>query len=156
VASLPILTLNKQSDSKTTTAGASLTYTLTYRNTGNVTATGVVLTDLLPPDTTFVAASNSGVFDPAANTVVWNLGTLVVAESGSVTVTIQIDAAAAAGSLIINLSDIVSAETPPVVAQALTPVGLVTIIIPTLSTLSLLMLAIMLGIFGMINRRYRI
>jgi uncharacterized repeat protein (TIGR01451 family) len=156
VASLPILTLNKQSDSETTTAGASLTYTLTYRNTGNVTATGVVLTDLLPPDTTFVAASNSGVFDPAANTVVWNLGTLVVAESGSVTVTIQIDAAAAAGSLIINLSDIVSAETPPVVAQALTPVGLVTIIIPTLSTLSLLMLAIMLGIFGMINRRYRI
>jgi hypothetical protein len=111
---------------------------------------------LLPPDTTFVAASNSGVFDPAANTVVWNLGTLVVGESGSVTVTIQIDAAAAAGSLIINLSDIVSAETPPVVAQALTPVGLVTIIIPTLSTLSLLMLAIMLGIFGMINRRYRI
>ncbi|MDD2774570.1 MAG: hypothetical protein PHU06_01295 [Gallionella sp.] len=37
--------------------GVNLTYTLTYTNTGNATATDVVLTDVMPAGTTYVAGS---------------------------------------------------------------------------------------------------
>ena len=41
-------------------AGGTITYTLSYSNTGNENATGVVLSDAIPANTTFVSASAPG------------------------------------------------------------------------------------------------
>src|SRR5438093_572808 len=38
----------------------NLTYTLSYSNTGNANATGVVITDTVPANTTFVSATAGG------------------------------------------------------------------------------------------------
>ncbi len=62
-----------------------VTYTLTYQNTGNATASNVVIENQMPDWLTFVRASNSG-FRNGLNAVVWNLGSLP-AGSGLRTVT---------------------------------------------------------------------
>jgi len=58
----PDLTITKTDGLGSTGAGATLVYTLTVTNVGNIGATGVLVTDTIPADTTFVSASNSGVF----------------------------------------------------------------------------------------------
>ncbi|MDP9343650.1 MAG: hypothetical protein M3Q23_16475 [Actinomycetota bacterium] len=60
------------------TAGANLTYTITVKNNGPNAATGVSLTDTLPPDTTFVSLTC-----PAG----WTCATPAVGGTGTVTAT---------------------------------------------------------------------
>ena len=55
-------------------AGANITYTIAVQNTGTGGLTGVVLTDAIPANTTFVSASAPGTL--AAGTVTWNIGNL--------------------------------------------------------------------------------
>jgi uncharacterized repeat protein (TIGR01451 family) len=90
--------------------GSLLTYLITVKNTGNANATGVVISDTIPVNTSFVSASTGGA--PTGNTVVWNVGTVmsgtVNANSGldvgsqTVTMTVQIDSGVANGSTITN------------------------------------------------------
>jgi uncharacterized repeat protein (TIGR01451 family) len=40
--------------------GSNIDYTITVRNTGNAAATGVTVTDVLPPNTSFVSAGDGG------------------------------------------------------------------------------------------------
>ncbi|HEV3339865.1 MAG TPA: hypothetical protein VG125_05895, partial [Pirellulales bacterium] len=49
VAGTPQLTITKVPDSATVTAGSTIGYTVTIANPGTATATGLTLTDLLPP-----------------------------------------------------------------------------------------------------------
>ncbi len=90
VDAAPALALSKAVDLTTASPGQHLTYTLSYRNTGNADARDVVLSDALPARATFVSASNGGTF--ANGTVTWSLGTVGAGTSGSVTVTVQLDA----------------------------------------------------------------
>ena len=59
-----------------TTPGSTLTYRLRYRNTGDNTATGVVITDYLDPDVAYVEGSCSGDCSFADSTLTWNIGDL--------------------------------------------------------------------------------
>jgi len=68
--------------------GSTIVYTISYSNTGDADATGVVLNDTLPASVTFVSASDSGTH--ASGVVTWNLGTIAAGASGSVTVTVTI------------------------------------------------------------------
>src|SRR5260221_447289 len=43
-----------------TTLFRSITYTISYSNTGNANATGVVITDTIPANTAFVSATGGG------------------------------------------------------------------------------------------------
>jgi uncharacterized repeat protein (TIGR01451 family) len=81
-------------------AGGRLTYTLTVRNTGGVTATGVVVTDAVPAHTAFVAASDGGTED--AGEVQWALGSLDVDAARTVTLAVQVDAPLADGTELRN------------------------------------------------------
>jgi uncharacterized repeat protein (TIGR01451 family) len=54
--------------------GLPITYTLTYRNLGNLAASGVVVRNVLPSGTTFVSATGGGAF--ASGAVTWNAGSL--------------------------------------------------------------------------------
>src|SRR6185295_7065547 len=60
VSSAPVLSISKTDGPDPVAAGANLTYTLSWSNTGNMNASGVVVTDTLPADTTFVSATAGG------------------------------------------------------------------------------------------------
>ncbi len=72
--------------------GTLLTYTLVAVNLGPTDAAGVVVTDTLPPQVTFVSATPT----PSSTTpLTWFLGALTVGETRRLTVTVQVSAAAA-------------------------------------------------------------
>ena len=74
-------------------AGTAIDYQLSYGNGGNVAVAGMVMEDTLPPGTTFVSASDSGVeTSPGSGIVRWNLGTLAVGVSGTVDLQVQTEA----------------------------------------------------------------
>lgn len=58
LAPLPTISVTDAPDP--VAAGSTITYTLGYANAGNVDATGVALTDPVPLNTTFVAATGGG------------------------------------------------------------------------------------------------
>jgi uncharacterized repeat protein (TIGR01451 family) len=89
VRALPTLSLTKTNDpTGEVKPGDTIKYTLCYGNTGNGAATGASLVDTLPPSLTYVAGSATGlpapVYDEAANTLTWNLGTLAIDANGCV------------------------------------------------------------------------
>ncbi len=72
------------------TSGTTLTYIVSYSNTGNANATGVVLTDTVPAGATFVSASDGGTYDSVTGKVTWNIGTINAGVSGSVSMTVSL------------------------------------------------------------------
>ena len=82
----------------------------------------MVLKDQLPPETTFVSASNSGTYDPATHSVTWNIGEV---QAKAPTQTLQLVArvkTATSATLIINYSTITCNEWPPYTSWAETTV----------------------------------
>jgi uncharacterized repeat protein (TIGR01451 family) len=104
--------------------GGNLTYTITYDNANNNNpVTNVVARDQLPPETTFVSASNLGTYDAEAHSVTWNIGTI---PAGATTQTLQLVVrvnASTTAPLIINYVTITSSETPPITTSAETTVN---------------------------------
>ncbi len=85
----PRLTITK-SALATAVTNSNLTYTLTYANTSNVSASGVVIRDPLPSGTTFVSATNGGTVSNGV--VVFNIGTVNANTSGKVSFTVRVTA----------------------------------------------------------------
>jgi len=82
--------------------GSLITYTLSWAVTGNEPATNVVITDTIPPHTTFVSASHGGTL--SNGTVIWNLGARVdPPASGSVTLVVRVDSPLFNGTQIANV-----------------------------------------------------
>jgi uncharacterized repeat protein (TIGR01451 family) len=75
-------------------ATSNLVYTISVTNFGPSSASGVVVTDTLPANVTFVSASGNGINN--AGMVSWSLGTLANGQVSNVTVTVT---APASGSL---------------------------------------------------------
>lgn len=69
--------------------GGILTYTITITNVGDAVATGVVITDQIPANTTFVSASDGGTF--ANGIITWNIPTLITDETVSRQVVVRLD-----------------------------------------------------------------
>ncbi|HEV2863822.1 MAG TPA: SBBP repeat-containing protein [Pyrinomonadaceae bacterium] len=69
--------------------GADLTYTIGVRNRGDLPATGVTLTDVLPAGMTFVSATTSKGSCSGTTTVVCDLGTVGGGELVTVTVVVK-------------------------------------------------------------------
>ncbi|HSN77670.1 MAG TPA: hypothetical protein VL334_21560 [Anaerolineae bacterium] len=103
VASAPNLTISKTDGVTTVQAGqTNLVYTLSYRNDGNVAATGVTIVDTLDADVTYVSCSDTCTYDAGAHTVTWSIGELAVGGSGTRTVTVNVNTTAATGAVIGN------------------------------------------------------
>ncbi|MCO5197204.1 MAG: DNRLRE domain-containing protein [Anaerolineae bacterium] len=86
----PDLIVVKTSDPTTVNVGDTLQYTLVITNQGQSDATGVVVTDTLPAEVTYVnAVSSQGSCSESAGLVTCNIGTLL-ANGGSATVTIDV------------------------------------------------------------------
>ena len=109
VDSVVDLVLTVDDGMTTTTPGNSHTYVVDYQNVGDITATGVVITQTLPVGTTFDPANSTGGWtetSPGSGVYEFNVGTLAAGASGSVDFAVTIDDPAAAGlnSIVDNAS----------------------------------------------------
>ena len=128
-----VLSITKMVDKATASPGEHLLYTLSYSNTGSGDATGVVISDTLPANTTFVSATGGGVYATTTNTVTWDIGTVSHGSTGSVTFTVQLDAVFPNGTTnVVNSAVMQSTELPP------TPSNPVTTVVGAMPNLSLL------------------
>lgn len=86
----PTLTVSKSAP-PTVASGSTLTYTITYGNSGSQNATNVVIRDTVPTGTTFVSATNGGTL--SGGVVTWNVGTVNAGVTGqTVSFTVQVNA----------------------------------------------------------------
>ena len=109
-----VIQVTKSVNVTTVNIGDEIEYTLTYKNTGNTAATGVILSDALPTNTTYVA--NSGVWNGAArtdasgdevgaaynvttNTVNFSLATVAPNTTGTLKFKVTVNAGVNAGSI---------------------------------------------------------
>lgn len=102
--------------------GDTLLYTITVTNSGATQATGVVLTDAVPANTTHVANSvqmnGVTVSDPApgvsplANGMGVSGGTLAAGGTGVVTFRVQVNPGVATGTIISNQGSVATAQLP--------------------------------------------
>ncbi len=94
------------------TAGTNITYTLIVSNNGTTFATGVNVTDTLPPGVTYVSSNTSaGSSSNNSGTVTWNIGYLNYGDSENMT--ILVTAPSTEGN-ITNTANVTSAFTDPV------------------------------------------
>ena len=100
-------------DTECAGAGQNVTYTIGYDSSANTQdITGVVLTDTLPADMTFVSASGGGSYDSGTGKVTWNVGTVTAGSTGSVTLTVTVKSSATPGGEILNHVGLTSDQTP--------------------------------------------
>lgn len=113
ISATPDLNLAKDDGGVSAVPGDTVAFTLAWQNVGNQDATGVVLTDTVPADTTF---------NPGASTAGWacvpdnnagsactlNIGTVSAGGSGSATFAVDVDLPLASGvDQLVNNTDIV-------------------------------------------------
>jgi uncharacterized repeat protein (TIGR01451 family) len=132
--SAPTLNITKAASSTQVSAGAAFTYTITVKNTGDVQATGVLITDDLANSLTGVSASYD--VDPgsaggtgsctvgAGNTISCAVGTLAPKDAGAngpdeVVVTINATAPTTCGELP-NTATVDSDQTSPQTSNGVT------------------------------------
>jgi len=129
------LTLVKHVDKATAAFGDVLTYTFDAATTGDLDQTNVVVTDVVPAHTTYVAGSagctDSGTcsasYDSATNTITWELGNIAAgADARHLVFQVTIDtptfdpAVGVPLETIDNSGAILSAETPPTPSNKVT------------------------------------
>jgi uncharacterized repeat protein (TIGR01451 family) len=76
------------SSGPSTTSDATVTFTFSYRNSGNGMAMSSTISDQLPPGAQFVSATPG--YTLSGSTVTWNLGSLLSYVSGEVTLTVEL------------------------------------------------------------------
>ena len=96
LSALPGLSISKTDGVATLRPGATTTYTLTVRNTGDQDATGVAIVDTLPTALTFESCSDS-CDSSAAPSLSWPLVDLASGATTTRTVTASLPASVAAG-----------------------------------------------------------
>src|SRR5206468_1692647 len=112
VVSAPVLGIASTDAPDPVAAGANLTYTLSYSNTGNTSATSVVVTDTIPANTTFVSAGSGTL---SGSVVTWSIGSVATGASGTVSLTVRVNSPLASGTVIHNQTySIASAQTAAV------------------------------------------
>lgn len=112
IVAQPDLTLSKDDGGATATAGGLITWSLGYANVGTQDATGVVITDTVPDNTSFAAAASSIGWACVPNTAAGascslSIGDLAAGDSGSVNFAVRVDSALPAGvELVTNTAQI--------------------------------------------------
>jgi uncharacterized repeat protein (TIGR01451 family) len=106
--------------------GATITYTETVTNNGPNAATGAVLYQQTPPNTTFASITPPAGWTCGTAPVVGGTGTVLCSASaamasntatGNFTFVVTVNAAAAAGTSIVNSADVTSQTTDPVASN---------------------------------------
>ena len=121
VPGVPQLVQNKTVDQANAPVGATLTYTMTLANNGTGDANGVVAQDALPAGASFVSADTNGFGTFDATTGVWNIGTINVGATATLTVTATVEPQAAASTLVNAFQVVEPPDPPPLVVDSPCP-----------------------------------
>ena len=113
-----LLTLGSASAPNPVAAGANLTITLDYANTGSGAGGMATIVDMLPANTTFVSASNGGTYDGTSNRVSFDLGSLAMGASGSVSYVVQVATPLANGTVLIDMATFSATNNSSVTASS--------------------------------------
>jgi len=116
---MPELKFTKTVDKSIVKPGEFVTYTLGYENSGSA-ASNTIITDMIPDNTSFISASDNGTADNGI--VKWSLGTLEYNQTGSVKLTVEVSPLAKNDSVIENTANIISDETEPLSASAISKI----------------------------------
>jgi uncharacterized repeat protein (TIGR01451 family) len=102
------LSITKAASPDPVEPGSPLTYALTFSNIGVVTATNVLITDVVPITITNLSYTSSGVtITPVGNiSYTWQVGDLNPSEGGTITITGVVSPGLAAGLTLINTATI--------------------------------------------------
>jgi len=82
--------------------GSNMAYTISYRNEGHIVAQNVLITDILPPATTYISDTAPFPRTVVDDTVVWEVGTLNGGTSGQFTLVARVSPTATTGSVLSN------------------------------------------------------
>ena len=96
--------------------GEEITYQLNWSVADNA-VTDLVLTDPIPAKTTFVSATDGGVYNASTKTVSWNLGDHAAGDLGSVSLAVKVDGYTYDTDFIVNTATLDSNETASVAAS---------------------------------------
>jgi uncharacterized repeat protein (TIGR01451 family) len=135
--------------------GLPLTYTIVVSNGGPSTATAVIVTDVLPPGTTFQSATPAGACS-GTTTITCNAGTLANGASATFTLTVTLPSSpgpitnTASVTAAVTTSDPNPANNTTTSTITVIPAGS----IPAISPLALLLLCAALAIAGAIMQRH--
>ncbi len=113
LSKVPYLTLNQQVDKIFASSGNELNYTLTFKDTGDIDATGVTIKVNLPSDVKAIdgSISNNGIYDFATHSITWNIDSfLAKGEEQSVTFKVKINQNIPDGTQLVCTSRIWCAE----------------------------------------------
>ncbi len=81
--------VTKSASTLSPVTGQTITFTLTASNLGQINATGVRVTDLLPAGLTFVSSAGSGSYNNASG--LWNIGALNTGTTATLTLTVTVN-----------------------------------------------------------------
>ncbi len=110
VVSAPVLGISKSDAPDPVATSGVVTYTISFQNSGNANATGVVVRDTVPAGAVFVSATDGGYLG-TGGVVIWNVGLLPAGSAPSVQMAVR----AISGSTLTNGTySIDSDETAPV------------------------------------------
>jgi large repetitive protein len=100
--------------------GDILTYTVSLTNSGNFTATNVLISDALPANTTFLSATPPQTGGPApGGLLTWQIpGDLPPGASANVSFAVQVNAGTPPGTIISNAANVTSRESGGVAFQS--------------------------------------
>lgn len=89
----PSVSISMAVDKTNAKIGDTLTYTLTFKNTGTGAAQSVVLTSPLPAYTTYVSgsATSGGAYDSTARNIVWSISSISAGASGTVSYKVTVN-----------------------------------------------------------------
>ncbi|MCU0306936.1 MAG: hypothetical protein MUE51_04045, partial [Thermoleophilia bacterium] len=124
ILSAPVLVITKTPDDRQVTPDERTAFTVLVRNIGDRAATGVTVTDVLPPQVAYTpdtASSDDGVITErsltagadGATTAVWGLADLPAGGQRVITVPVRVIGPLDDGTRITNLARVTSPLTPP-------------------------------------------
>jgi len=102
--------------STSVSSGQTITYTVTYINTGNAPALSTVITDVVDLQLTSVVPLNGGNFNAATRTITWNVGDVAPGAMGTVSFTAQV-VAPLSNTTIFNTATIMASNATTVVTN---------------------------------------
>ncbi len=107
----PDLQITKTDGQTQVLAGASLAYTINYKNVGNADAANVVIVDTLPANVDYVSSSPSGTYDSGNHTVTWSLGSVAQGADANITLNVTVKNTLLPGAVVLNRVSITTSDT---------------------------------------------